>query len=177
MKIKVTNRELKECITNVMERIISEGKSKKHDGFDKATKKGNRDGEREVYGDGFKTYDKVHKSPKDYSRKGKGKWKYDEELNEDRLNFNSPNDMDIEGEDVLSKKRHYVDIYADDTTPAVEVKTDIDEIENELINNICSKYEMVDTDNVDGYFTFIVPLKMKKEFIDFLRSEDVNIIE
>jgi hypothetical protein len=85
--------------------------------------------------------------------------------------------MDIEGEDVLSKKRHYVDIYADDTTPAVEVKTDIDEIENELINNICSKYEMVDTDNVDGYFTFIVPVKMKKEFINFLRSEDVNIIE
>ena len=177
MKIKVTNRELKECFTNVMERIISEGKSKKHDGFDKASKKGNRDGEREVYGDGFKSYDKVHKSPKDYSRKGKGKWKYDEELNEDRLNLNSPDDMDIEGEDVLAKKRHYVDTYGDDTTPGVEVKTDINEVETELINNILSNFDLVDTDIVDGYFTFIVPVKMKKEFIDFLRSEDVNIIE
>lgn len=177
MKIKVTNRELKECITNVMERIISEGKSRTRDGFDKATKKGNRDGEREVYGDGFKSYNKVHKSPKDYSRKGKDKWKYDEELNEDRLNLNSPDDMDIEGEDVLSKKRHYVDMYADNTTPGIEVKTDIEDVETELIEKILSNFEMVDTDNVDGYFTFIVPVKMKKEFIDFLRSEDVNIIE
>lgn len=177
MKIKVTNRELKECITNVMERIISEGKSKKHDGFDKATKKGNREGEREIYGDGFKSYDKVHKSSKDYSRKGKGKWKYDGELNEDKLNLNSPEDMDIEGEDVLAKKRHYVDTYSDDTTPGIEVKTDINEVETELINNILSRFDLVDTDTVDGYFTFIVPVKMEKEFIDFLRSEDVNIIE
>lgn len=178
MKIKVTNKELKECITNVMERIISEGKSKtRSNGIDKATKKGNRDVEKEIYGDGFKSYDKVHKSQKDYSRKGKGKWKYDEELNEGKLNLNSPDDMDIEGEDVLASKRHYVDTYADDTTPAVEVKTDIDEVETELIDTILSKYDMIDTDRVDGYFTFIVPVKMEKEFIDFLRSEDVNIIE
>lgn len=178
MKIKVSNRELKECITNVMNRIISEGKSKTRSiGIDKATKKGNRDAEKEIYGDGFKSYDKVHKSQKDYSRKGKGKWKYDEELNEDRLNLNSPEDVDIEGEDVLNKQRFYTDYQENDTTPGIEVKTDIQDVETELIDKILSNFELVDTDNVDGYFTFIVPVKMEGEFIDFLRSEDVNIIE
>ena len=83
MKIKISNSELKECITNVMNRIISEGKSDRCKGYEKASKKGNRDAEKEIYGDGFKSYDKVHKSQKDYSRKGKGKWKYDDTLNEE----------------------------------------------------------------------------------------------
>ena len=178
MKIKVTNRELKECITNVMERIISEGKSKTRDGFNKATKKGNRDGEREIYGDGFKSYDKVHKSQKDYSRKGKGKWKYDEELNEDRLNFTHPEDMDIVSDSKpFIKYNHEYDPSEERSIDAVEIKTDIDEVETDLIDTILSNFDLVEKDIVDGYITFVVPDKMKEEFIDFLRSEDVNIIE
>ena len=178
MKIKVTNRELKECITNVMERIISEGKSKTRDGFNKATKKGNRDGEREIYGDGFKSYDKVHKSQKDYSRKGKGKWKYDEELNEDRLNFTRPEDMDIVPDSKpFIKYNHEYDPSEEHSINAVEVKTDIEEVETDLIDTILSNFDLVEKDIVDGYITFVVPDKMKEEFINFLRNEDVNIIE
>lgn len=178
MKIKVTNRELKECIANVMERIISEGKSKKHDGFYKATKKGNREGEREIYGDGFKPTDKVHKSLKDYSRKGKGKWKYDEELNEDRLNFTHPEDMDIVSDSKpFIKYNHEYDPSEERSIDAVEIKTDIDEVETGLIDTILSNFDLVEKDIVDGYITFVVPDRMKEEFINFLRSEDVNIIE
>jgi hypothetical protein len=180
MKIKVTNRELKECIANVMERIISEGKSKTRDnGFDKASKRGNRDGEREVYGDGFKSYDKVHKSQKDYYRKNKwGKKGYEEELNEDRLNFTHPEDMDIVPDSKPFIKYNYeYDPSEERNIDAVEIKTDIDEVETELIDSILSNFELVEKDIVDGYITFVVPNNMKEEFIDFLRSEDVNIIE
>ena len=167
MKIKVTNRELKECITNVMERIISEGKSKTRDGFNKATKKGNRDGEREIYGDGFKSYDKVHKSQKDYSRKGKGKWKYDEELNEDRLNFTHPEDMDIVPDSKpFIKYNHEYDPSEEHSINAVEVKTDIEEVETDLIDTILSNFDLVEKDIVDGYITFVIPDKMKEEFIN-----------
>ena len=161
-----------------MERIISEGKSKTRDGFNKATKKGNRDGEREIYGDGFKSYDKVHKSQKDYSRKGKGKWKYDEELNEDIINFTHPEDMDIVPDSKpLIKYNHEYDPSEEHSINAVEVKTDIDEVETDLIDTILSNFDLVEKDIVDGYITFVVPDKMKEEFINFLRSEDVNIIE
>lgn len=179
MKIKVTNRELKECIANVMERIISEGKSKTRDGFDKASKKGNRDGEREVYGDGFKSYDKVHKSQKDYTRKNKwGKKGYEEELNEDRLNFTHPEDMDIVPDSKPFIKYNYeYDPSEEHSIDAVEIKTDIDEVETDLIDTILSNFDLVEKDIVDGYITFVVPDRMKEEFIDFLRSEDVNIIE
>lgn len=179
MKIKVTNRELKECIANVMERIISEGKSKTRDGFDKASKKGNRDDEREVYGDGFKSYDKVHKSHKDYTRKNKwGKKGYEEELNEDRLNFTHPEDMDIVPDSKPFIKYNYeYDPSEEHSIDAVEIKTDIDEVETDLIDTILSNFDLVEKDIVDGYITFVVPDRMKEEFIDFLRSEDVNIIE
>lgn len=183
MKIKVTNRELKECITNVMERIISEGKSKTRDGFDKATKKGNRDGEREVYGDGFKSYDKVHKSQKDYTRKGKGKWKYDEELNEDRLNLSNPYDMEIEAELIPFKhtKGEYSEVEFNDEN-FIRIKTDIDDIETDTINKILFNFEMVkkDNDTIDGCVIFWVPKEpkdLKGKFINFLREEHVNIIE
>jgi hypothetical protein len=46
-----------------------------------------------------------------------------------------------------------------------------------VIDSILSNFELVEKDIVDGYITFVVPNNMKEEFIDFLRSEDVNIIE
>lgn len=71
MKVKISRKELNECIVNAVSRVLSEGKTTKKDGFAKSLKKGNRDVEREYRGDGFKSYDRVHKSQKYYSRKGK----------------------------------------------------------------------------------------------------------
>ena len=61
MKVKVTQKELNECITNAVKRVLSESKFDKKRGFEKASKSANRDIERDVFGDGFKSYDKAHK--------------------------------------------------------------------------------------------------------------------
>ena len=76
MKIKMSRRELNECLTNVFNRIINEGKDRRSNDFEKVTKKSNREIEKDNFGDGFKSYDKIHKSSKDYSRKGKNKKNY-----------------------------------------------------------------------------------------------------
>ena len=157
MKIKVTERELKECLSNVMNRILEEGKTKKN-GFEKAFKKGNRDAEREIYGDGFKSSDRVHKNLK----KGQDKWKYD------RNGIYENDSYDMENPEYIDK--------------CVEIKTDLDKIETNIIDSVHQEFDTdyytIGEDMVDGYFTFIVPENNKEELINYLINEwDVNIIE
>ena len=181
MKIKVSRQELNECLNNVMRRIIEEGKDKKNKGFEKATKKANREMEKDVFGDGFKSYDKVHKSSKEYSRKGKNKKNYFEderELNEDVIDMSTnpvyPNetnkDMGEWGE-------------ADNFVDYITIKTDIDPIEKELIdkirNNFSENEVEIDNDTDSGYKTFNVTKsdELINRFIEFLNDNDVNIIK
>ena len=156
MKIKVTRQELNECLTNVMNRILEEGKTKKN-GIEKAFKKGNRDADRELYGDGFKSNDRPHKNFK----KGQDKWRYD------RNRLDEIDTFDLETPEYVEN--------------CAEIKTDLDNIETNIIDGV---HQMFDTDlytvgedTVDGYFTFIIPKNKKDELIDYLIAQDVNIIE
>lgn len=92
MKIKVNESELREIayemIKKALNEIVLEGKTKKinsDNGYLKANRQANREIEKELKGDGFKSTDKVHKSPKDYSRKGRNKdsWKKEIEMPKD----------------------------------------------------------------------------------------------
>ena len=84
MKIKLTRNELntilENCIKRCLEEEMNEAKRKFDDDYEmdyvKANRKGNRDAEREIKGPGFKSNTKVHKSMKNYSRKGKNKFSY-----------------------------------------------------------------------------------------------------
>lgn len=157
MKIKVTERELKECLSNVMNRILEEGKTKKN-GIEKAFKKGNRDAEREIYGDGFKSTDRPHKNMK----KSQNKWRYD------RNRVDENDSFDLENPEFIKN--------------CVEVKTDLDKIESNIIDSVHKKFDTdyytIGEDMVDGYFTFIVPINKKEDLVDYLINEwDVNIIE
>lgn len=51
---------------------LDEAKLKRHNGpknLEKANRKGNRDAERDIYGDGFKSKNKIHKANNGYNRK------------------------------------------------------------------------------------------------------------
>lgn len=50
---------------------------KNNSDYIKADRKGRRESDREIYGDGFKSMHKVHKTSKNYSRKGKNKFTND----------------------------------------------------------------------------------------------------
>lgn len=88
MKINISENELKkitsEMIEKVLLEVIKEGKTKKFnkDGYLKASRSGSRDAEKEIKGDGFKSNNKVHKSPKDYNRKGKNQNSWKTEIDE-----------------------------------------------------------------------------------------------
>ena len=80
--IKITESQFRDFIANERERINESSKkarkkSKKDFEMDyvKANRKGRRDDERELYGDGFKSTTRINKSDKTYSRKGKNKFK------------------------------------------------------------------------------------------------------
>ena len=171
MKIKVSRQELNECLTNVMKRIIEEGKDKKNHGFEKASKKANREIERDVFGDGFKSYNKPHKTNKDYSRKGKNKWSYGE-LDED---------TQISLEDKPLIKRNYDGVELDRFVDYVTVKTDIDEVEKDILNDIANTFDdsEVEQDYVDGHIAFNITKNkdLIQKFVDFLNKKDVNIID
>ena len=187
MKLKITQKELNECITNAVKRVLSESKFDKKRGFEKASKSANRDLERDVFGDGFKSYDKAHKTPKDYSRKGKNKFSirnYDE-LDESKLDFTSPFDdnyyddgYEIDAPDINSVVggREYSEA-SEKNDPKVEVRTDINEMEKELINNILNEFEDVDYDIIDGVVTFIMPKSIRKAVVHYLKDNDVEIIK
>ena len=181
MKIKVNRQELNECLTNVMKRILEEGKDKRDYGFEKTTKKANREIERDNFGDGFKSFDKVHKTNKDYSRKGKNKKNYfrDEyELNEDAI--------DVDVNPIYPSEKNIKNANLDDVDSFVDyitIKTDIDPVETELINDIRNNFSdnevEIDTDVVTGKKSFNVTKdkKLIDTFIKFLIDNDVTIIK
>ena len=182
MKVKISRKELNECIVNAVSRVLSEGKTKK-DGFAKSMKKGNRDVEREYRGDGFKSYDIVHKTQKDYSRKGKNKFNMDA-LDEAAIDFTVPGDEEFDDgydmseipdiDDVLVGPEVYD--YEEKNIPMITIKTDIDQkTERDLINDILYEFEGAKFDVVDNKVAFDIPSILKKEFISYLRSIDVKI--
>lgn len=190
MKLKVTQSELNECFNNAIKRIVSEGKDKRHtfgkEAFEKATKRANRDVEREYKGDGFKSYNKVHKSPKDYSRKGKDKFVYSGELDEDRLDISSPFDDGYydDGYDTseipnVSDYTRGVEFGSDlenKNEAKVIVRTDIDKVEETLIADILDTFDQAEDDIIDGYVSFIIPQSIVKPFKKYLKANQVEII-
>ncbi len=186
MKLKVTQQELNESIANAIKRVITEKKSDYKFGFEKATKRANREIERDIKGDGFHSYGKVHKSPKDYSRKGKDKFVYSGEIDEDRLDISSPFDDAYydDGYDTseIPNVNDYtsgVEFGADSESknePKVVVKTDIDKVEETLIADILDAFEQAEDDIVDGYVSFVVPQSIVKPFKKYLKTNQVEII-
>ena len=179
MKIKVSKHELNECLANAIERLVNE--SKTHKGFEKATKKSNREIERDTYGDGFKPYDKVHKTSKDYSRKGKNKWN-NNLLDEDIINISNPYDTELSYYEEKPRFRNRNSVIDDDNfVNYVTIKTDIDEVETDLLDDIKNNFtdEEVEKDTVDGLISFNVTdnKNLITRFIEFLKDNDVNIIE
>lgn len=202
MKLKVTQSELNECFHNAIKRVLSEGKDNRKFGFEKASKSANRDIEREFRGNGFKSYDKVHKSPKDYSRKGKDKFMWNGELDEainttdvDDDTFDDDSNDSIEGLegfiDLTSPDDDYIDneeqddvVYGGESyeedkkeEPMVTIKTDIDKVEQDLINDILEEFPESENDVVEGCIAFNVPTRLKKPFVEYLLNNDVNLIK
>ena len=184
MKLKVTQSELNECISNAFKRVLSEGKTNKKNGFEKGFKSANRDIERDIYGDGFKSYDKPHKTKKDYSRKGKNKFSYDENLDEGVIDFTHPDDeyyddgYDTEYIPDINDIEGFQEMDGDDEKkePMLTIKTDIEKVEGDLIGNILEEYPDAEYDVVDGYVSFNIPKRIKKVFKKYLEDNDVTII-
>lgn len=186
MKIRITQSELNECVTNAVKRIMSEGKSNRKNGFEKASKSANRDIEREYRGDGFKSYDKVHKNPKDYSRKGKDKFVWNGDLDEAKIDFTHPDDpYSDDGYDTTSIPdiediSGFTEIEGEDEKkePTITIKTDIDEkAEQELIDSILEEYPDAEYDVVEDCPSFNIPKRIKKSFVKFLLDSDVNLVK
>ena len=198
MKVKVTQQDLNECIANAIRRVINESKGDYKLGFEKATKRANRDIEREVKGDGFHSYNKIHE-PKKYKKPKYKNWEeeldeaitmtdaddtvYDDETNdtidglEGFVDLTAPGDDYIETDeedDIAPVSTPYEE---DEKVPTVTIKTDIDQrAEQELINLIKNKFETANFDINDGYVAFDVPETIKDEFVGFLEANDVNIM-
>lgn len=185
MKVKVSRAELKECMMKGIKRAINESKRMNYnDGAIKASKKANRDIERETFGDGFKSYNKVHKSEKQYNRKGKNKFdKNNIPLDEGIFDFNSPEDdnyyddgYEIEApdiNDIVGKE----DFKGEEEVTLITIKTDIDKNESELISSILDRFEDAEQDVVNGNISFVIPKQERGKFIGFLRDNDVNILK
>lgn len=131
MKVNISENELREITSEAVKRVLrealEEGKTKKRntdDGYLKANKAASREKEREYKGDGFKGYDKVHKSQKDYSRKGKNKNSWMDELDESLKAIGEPYrvskilwGLDVEGSDgtatIYARKKGDFKIFLD----------------------------------------------------------------
>ena len=74
-KIFITEKQFTKFVGN------KPNKQKKEVDMDyiKADRKGRREKDREIYGDGFKSTTRVHKSDKAYSRKGKNKFYFSDD--------------------------------------------------------------------------------------------------
>lgn len=73
-KIYITESQLNKIVENKKE---NNKKKKQLMDYVKADRKARREIARDIYGDGFKATTRVAKSDKEYSRKGKHKFKYD----------------------------------------------------------------------------------------------------
>jgi hypothetical protein len=75
-KIYITENQY----NNIVESSQKKYKKSKQDldkDYIKAHRKQRRDSDRELFGDGFKSTTRINKSEKNYSRKGKNKFDYD----------------------------------------------------------------------------------------------------
>ena len=187
MKLKVTRSELNECINNAFKRLMNEGKDKRHNAFEKATKSANREREREIYGDGFKSYDRPHKSPKDYSRKGKGKFVYNGVVDESYIDLSAPGDDNYYDDgydtdsipdikDIVGSEEEYHG-EPEKEEPKMAIKTDIDKVEQDLIGEIQEEFPDAEYDIVDDCVAFNIPKRIKKSFVRYLLDNDVNLIK
>lgn len=187
MKIKVNKSELNECIVNAINRVLNESKTRKtEDGYLKASRKGNRDAEREMMGDGFKSYNKVHKSQKEYSRKGKNNsWRNYDELDEAVIDFTVPGDEDFDdGYDMseipdisnMTNGKEFQGIEKPAET-IVTVITDINKSENDLIGDILDTFEDAEYDVVDGMVAFNLPKSIRGKFVGYLKDNDVEVMK
>lgn len=105
MKIRINENELKNITYKVVKRALNEMlierktiKKNAKDGYLKASRSGNREADKEINGDGFKQITKVHRSPKDYSRKGRNKdsWKKAiDENDEDEITYKTATVDDV----------------------------------------------------------------------------------
>lgn len=84
--IYITESELKEITLNAVKKALTEKLS--YDDVRKANKKGSRDADKEIYGDGFKSKEKIHTPQKQYKRNPKyGEKSYlDQSDDSDNLN-------------------------------------------------------------------------------------------
>lgn len=194
--IRVKKSELAECFNRAIKRLVTEKKMDYRDGFNKASKRANRDMEQDTYGNGFKSYDKPHRSLKDYSRKGKNRFSMDsyeddfdyndDMVEEGKVDLSLPDDDQYydDGYDTDSipdiddyvNGNEYVDSNEEDGEPTIEISTDIDRQEQDLINRVMDEFEGdVDFDIIDGTVTFVAPKSMASRVKKFLRSEDVTV--
>lgn len=198
MKVKISAKVLQECIANAIDRVINEKKGGHKHGFEKASKSANRDIEREIYGDGFKSYDKPHKSKKDYKREKFDikKWqddgKLDENLNEYRFQMASPFDdaaadnrdpyeiIDDEADAVVNGNA-YRDVsklfnFDDEKeAPTITLVTNIEEQERDFINKVLEEFEDAELDFINGEVSFIIPRSKAGQLSRFLTNNDVEI--
>ena len=187
MKLKVTQQELNESIANAIKRVITEKKSDYKFGFEKATKRANREIERDIKGDGFHSYGKVHKSPKDYSRKGKDKFVWNGEIDEERLDLTSPDDYNIyddgydtseieDIEDVVGGTIYDAYSAGDlEKVPTYTFITNIETSEQDLISNILNEFEDADSDVISGDVAFTIEKRRASSLASYLRDCDVEI--
>lgn len=186
MKLKVSKQELNECLNNAFNRVLSEA-SRKGNPFDKATKSANRDVERKYRGEGFKSYDKAHRSPKDYSRKGKNKFYYNDGLDEAMgVNTDSPYDDNIydDGYDTslipdVNDLTNGSEMSSGDevSEPTVFILTDLDSSERDIIEDVLDNFEGAKEDVVSGHIAFEVPKRIATRVKVFLRDNEVEIIK
>lgn len=150
MKIKMTRHELNECLTNVFNRIINEGKDNRHRKNDNYSKKHKEEIDMDI---------RIPKTPK---KKNKKEWM---------------KDLDAENTLTICEDNYFDDgIYNIEYTT---FKTDIDRVETSLLDKIKNNFapEDVEEDVVDGLISFNVTKGKEQNFIDFLNDNDVNIIE
>ena len=93
MKINISENELKDITFSAIKKAVSDFiiesktiKKNSEDGYLKANRAGSREAEREINGNGFKQITKVHKSIKDYSRKGRNKDSWKKQIDENDEN-------------------------------------------------------------------------------------------
>jgi hypothetical protein len=188
MKLKVTQSELNECFHNAIKRVLSEGKDKRKFGFKKneengpshkSLKSNNRKPKygTQEYFDDLDLYEAIETTDADDDT-------FDDDSNdsieglEGFIDLTSPDDNyvdDEEQDDVVYGGRSYEEDKKEE--PMVTIKTDIDKVEQDLINDILEEFPESENDVVEGCIAFNVPTRLKKPFVEYLLNNDVNLIK
>lgn len=65
----------------------------------------------------------------------------------------------------------------ENNVPTITIKTDIDQVERDLINDILNEFEDAEFDVVDDMVAFNIPSNSKRKFISYLKVNDVQIMK